>query len=297
MPDIFGPKYYIENDSFSIQYMYRKGFSTMSTPHFHPFFEIYYLLQGERTYFINGNIYTARRGDMILVNPYDVHRTTSSDVQEFERILINFSEQFIPANSVPSGPQFLPFVQGSRLIRFSMKEQPAIEHMIREMLSECENQADGYVDYVKSLLHQLLIKVYRHSTDGKQEPLQFAHPMYQKISEIATHLNDHFQENITLEQIAKQFYISTSYLSRVFKKITGFHFREYLQLIRVKEAQRLLRETHEKVLTIAEKTGFEHVAHFNTTFKKVTGMTPLRYRKQNKIADSDSIEQERDYSM
>ncbi|MFE5317748.1 AraC family transcriptional regulator [Paenibacillus sp. NPDC056579] len=282
MSDIFGPKYFIENDSFSIQYMYRKGFSTMSTPHFHPFYEIYYLLQGERTYFINGNIFTARRGDMILVNPYDVHRTTSTDVQEFERILVNFSETFAPIEGSPGGSPFLPFVQGSRLLRFSIKDQTIIEQMMRDMLAECEQQQEGYVDYVKSVMRQLLIKIYRESTSSRQEPLQYAHPMHQKISEIATYLNGHFHENVTLEQIAKQFYISTSYLSRVFKKVTGFHFREYLQLIRVKDAQRLLRETNEKVLIIAEKTGFEHVAHFNTTFKKVTGMTPLRYRKQNK---------------
>ncbi|MCS7464332.1 AraC family transcriptional regulator [Paenibacillus doosanensis] len=294
---MFGPKYYIENDSFSIQYMYRKGFSTMSTPHFHPFYEIYFLLQGERTYFINGNIYTARRGDMILVNPYDVHRTTSSEVQEFERILINFKETFVPPGGAQTLVRFLPFAQGSSLVRFSMKEQPVVEQMIREMLTECENQQDGYVEYIKSLMSQLLIKIFRQSTEAKQEPLQYAHPMHQKISEIATHLNHHFQENITLEQTAKQFYISTSYLSRVFKKVTGFHFREYLQLIRVKEAQRLLRESHEKVLTIAEKTGFEHVAHFNTTFKKVTGMTPLRYRKHNRNSVPHPVGQEQDYSM
>jgi AraC family transcriptional regulator of arabinose operon len=288
LPDIFGPKYHIGNGSFTIQYMQRKGFSTMPGTHFHPGYELYYLLQGERTYFINGSVFTAQRGDMVIVNPYDVHRTTSSEVPEFERILINFSEHFVQnePEDREAGLQLLPFPNGSRLLRFSLKDQALIEHILRDMLSECKEQQPGFDTYVKALLHQLLVRMYRQSMIELQEPLAAAHPMHAKISEIATYLNQHFHQELTLEQVAKQFYISVSYLSRMFKKMTGFHFREYIQVIRVKEAQRLLRETQDKVMTIAEKTGFEHIAHFNTTFKKITGVPPLRYRKQQ-LASND----------
>ncbi|CAG7635441.1 AraC family transcriptional regulator [Paenibacillus allorhizosphaerae] len=280
MRDIFGPKYTIGDLDFSIQYMRRKGFSTMKDPHFHAFYEIYYLLQGERIYFINGQVYTVQRGDMIIINPHDVHRTTSSNVPEFERILINFSHDFVKTELAGTDISLLPFAHGSRLVRFPMKEQPDIEKLIKDMLAECKNEESGYSAYVQATLAKLLIRIYRHNRSKKQEPTQYAHPMHEKMTEIATYLNDHFMEDIRLEQIAEQFYISPSYLSRIFKKITGFHFREYIQVVRVKEAQRLLLETKEKVLTIAEKTGFGHVAHFNTTFKKITGVTPLRYRKQ-----------------
>ncbi|OXM82795.1 helix-turn-helix transcriptional regulator [Paenibacillus rigui] len=299
MPDVFGPKYRIGDNAFTIQYMQRKGFSKMPGTHNHPFYELYYLLQGERTYFINGTVVTARRGDMVIVHPYDVHKTASSQVPEFERVLINFTEQFVHSEpgtetmNLEAGVPLLPFPNRSRLLRFSLKDQAAVEQLLREMLSECAEQQPGFEMYVKALLHQLLVRMHRQSRALELEPPHPLHPMHAKISEIATYLNGHFQEEISLERVAKQFYISVSYLSRMFKKVTGFHFREYVQVIRVNEAQRLLRETQEKVLTIAERSGFEHVAHFNTTFKKLTGVSPLRYRKQQQAGTGKAVSRSR----
>ncbi|MOA03991.1 Bifunctional transcriptional activator/DNA repair enzyme AdaA [compost metagenome] len=92
----------------------------------------------------------------------------------------------------------------------------------------------------------------------------YKHPMHQKISEIALYMNRSYEKPITLEQVSKQFYISPSHLSRVFKRLTGFQFREYLQVVRIREAQKLLETTSDPVQLIAES------------------VTPLRYRKSNK---------------
>ncbi|KRG08909.1 helix-turn-helix transcriptional regulator [Lederbergia galactosidilytica] len=279
MVDNFGPKYYLENESFSLQFMYRKGYSAMSTPHAHAFYELYYLRKGERVYFINGKVYTVKSGDIIVINPHDVHRTTSSSVPEFERILINFTHDFLESGILSSDLPLLPFQHGSQLIRFPVKEQPNTEQLIFEMLRECKKKQPGYTFYVKALLTKLLIQIYRQSF---QAPPENEHPMYEKISEIATYLHQHYLEELTLKKIAGQFYISPSYLSRTFKKVTGFYFSEYVQAVRMREARRQLIESDEKVLTIAGNVGFHSIAHFNKTFKKMTGVSPIQFRKQNK---------------
>ncbi|WP_245809841.1 helix-turn-helix transcriptional regulator [Cohnella massiliensis] len=76
-------------------------------------------------------------------------------------------------------------------------------------------------------------------------------------------------------------YISASYLSRIFYRFTGFHFREYVTVVRIREAQRLLAETQLQVQEVAGKMGFEHMSHFNRTFKRIAGITPLQYRKRS----------------
>ena len=282
MGDFFGPKYYLENDAFSIQLMRRKGFSAMSKPHSHSFYELYFLRKGERVYFINGELYTAKSGDIIVINPHDVHRTTSSSIPEFERVLINFSNDFIFDNVLSKDLPLLPFKHGSRLIRFPVKEQASTERLITEMIRECETQQPGHIQYIKSLLTKLLIRIYRQSF---QAPPKLDAPMHERISKIGTYLNQHYQENLTLEKVAEQFYISPSYLSRTFKKITGFHFSEYVQAIRMREARRQLIESNKKVLSIAEEVGYHSIAHFNKTFKKMTDVSPTQFRKQNTSKD------------
>jgi len=280
MTDILGETYSLEEHSFSIQYMHRKGYYSMASGHFHPYYEILYLLQGERIYFINDTVYTAQAGDLVIVNPHDLHQTSSSEAPGFERILINFKHEFIHARLGPGDPQLLPFAQGSRLVRFPLKEQPAVDRLIRDMLAECTERGEGYEAYVRSSLMKLLVLIHRQLRREDEEPPHYAHPMHEKISEIAAFLNSHYQDELTLEQVSKQFYISPSYLSRIFKKITGFHFREYLLVIRVREAQRMLLESQHKILSISELVGFRHISHFNTTFKKITGISPLQYRKR-----------------
>jgi YesN/AraC family two-component response regulator len=87
---------------------------------------------------------------------------------------------------------------------------------------------------------------------------------------------------LTLPALSDHFYISTSHLSRLFKEVSGFTFTEYMNIVRIKEAQKLLRETNFKVADIAETVGFGNIAHFGRVFKENTNITPLQYRSLNK---------------
>ncbi|MGY4690704.1 AraC family transcriptional regulator [Salibacterium sp. K-3] len=278
MPEIEVKKYVLENEAFFIQYMNLKGYFQMNNSHQHDCYEIFYLLEGERVYFINGREFTAQKGDMVIINPYDRHHTASSEAAGFKRILIYFKPEFIFPCDKGRIPSILPFTQGSQLLKFSAKEQYAIEQHIHKMYKECTEQWTGYEICVQSLMAQLLVHIHRHLTLRKQSSVEHTHPMFGKIKEVIEYLHQHYDEDITLEKTAKQFYISPSYLSRSFKRVTGVPFREYLLEKRIKEAQHLLRVKEEKIITVADTVGFSNISHFQTMFKKVVGMTPLQYR-------------------
>lgn len=99
---------------------------------------------------------------------------------------------------------------------------------------------------------------------------------------VIAYLHAHYDESLSLDQLAEHFYISSTYLCRIFKQTTGFTLVEYLQDVRVQQARAYLRETNWKVTSIAEKTGFDSIAHFGRVFKHLTGHTPLQYRKNTK---------------
>ena len=96
---------------------------------------------------------------------------------------------------------------------------------------------------------------------------------------ICSYLQEHFGEKLTLEQIAKENYISVSKLKRVFHQETGSSVISYLTAIRIKEAKRLISEKKYTFSQIAEKVGFESIHYFSSVFKKQTGVTPTDYLK------------------
>ncbi len=88
------------------------------------------------------------------------------------------------------------------------------------------------------------------------------------------YINANYKQPLTLTRISNEFYLSTFYLSRIFKQVTGFSFVEYLQAVRIKEARRLLRETRWKIIEVAEESGFDNVAHFGACSSSWRGNPP-----------------------
>lgn len=98
------------------------------------------------------------------------------------------------------------------------------------------------------------------------------------ISKAMDYIGKHFSENITLQALAKEVSLNPSYLSRVFKQVTGKSFKEYLNNVRIEEAKRLIRYTDYPLLDIAIAVGYDSQSYFSQIFKKETGLTPNQFR-------------------
>lgn len=91
-------------------------------------------------------------------------------------------------------------------------------------------------------------------------------------------MDTHYSEALSLERLAQQFYLSPSYLSRIFKRDTGVNLSTYLQNARIDAAKTLLRTTDLKSYEVAERVGITDPVYFSRIFKKVTGLKPKDYR-------------------
>ncbi len=251
----------------------------MMSNHYHDAYEIYYLLEGERDYFIKGRTYHIQKGDLILIDVNELHKTM--DVSAHERILLNFRRDFLPdafQNTLPND-LFACFHQDSNLLRLNTSEQDFVSRLLFKMLAENEAPRPDSKLYLQVLLAELLIFLNRQLAQKSTGTFSFPNPIHQKISEIVEYITVNYQLDITLGGISERFGISKYYLSRMFKEVTGFTLIEYLNGIRTKQAQKMLRTTALNVTTISENVGFDSITHFGRVFKTITGSSPLQYRK------------------
>lgn len=260
------------------------GHYTMQANHFHHQHELYYLLSGEREYFIKDRTYSVHKGDLVFINAYELHKTTDTGVPNHERVLIKFSEEFLKTAESPMIEVFYLLTRENQcLIRPPIRTQNLFEEIFQKMLKEIEEQEVGFEAVLQALLIQLLVAVCRISHQKTTATFDHLSQVHEKISEVVQFINHHYAEEISLQLLSEKFFISPFYLSRTFKEVTGFTFIEYLNTVRIKEAQKLLRESKLKVIIIAENVGFGNIAHFGRVFKKVTGITPMQYKKNNTL--------------
>ncbi|WJH34375.1 AraC family ligand binding domain-containing protein [Paenibacillus sp. CC-CFT747] len=88
-------RYQEMSDSLCVEYIKRHGRYSMAANHFHPTYEVYYLLKGERIYFIRDSSYAVQPGDLVFLPRYALHKTIHSGIPSHERMVIYFDERFL----------------------------------------------------------------------------------------------------------------------------------------------------------------------------------------------------------
>ncbi|OWA37321.1 AraC family transcriptional regulator [Saccharibacillus sp. O16] len=269
-----------EEDPLRLEFDRRIGHFSMMQHHYHVGYELYYLFSGERHYFVQDRTYRVRAGDLVLIDSNVVHKSIDSGVPDHERAVLYFSPCYF--ESLSSGEQELlrhPFTQDKPLVILNLQERLRTEELLLSLLGELHERPPGYGLHLRHMAGELLLLVARASRRRGIALLPEPSPVQRKISEIVRHINRHYDEPLELSELAARFYISRSHLSRTFKDVTGFGFAEYVNLTRVKEAQRLLRDSSHSVTVVSELAGFDNFSHFGKMFKRLSGLSPRDYRK------------------
>lgn len=270
-----------ENKTGTFQVSHRKApRHHMPSSHFHGTYEFYYLMSGKREFFIQDRTISIDEGDIVIIAPNILHRTTNNAEQpKHERLIINVHETLFASDTSRREALRPLFEQDYLIVRESLRDRTSIESLSRVLLQEIHEERSGFELFAETLATQLLLTCCRYVQQHAIEAPQSPSPMHDRISEIVRYINDRYMEELSLRSVADRFYISPYYLSRSFKESTGFSFVEYINNVRIKEAKKLLEHTSMKANLIAGKVGFGSVTHFGRVFKAVTGVAPLYYRR------------------
>lgn len=267
---------------FSIEHNKVEKPISMPHHHLHDVFEMYYLKKGQRYYFIQGKTYYTQPGDLILINPYEFHGTMNVDNYSYERVLIHFRKSYLSSilSNIPDLDIYQPFRNGFRIIRFTPNEQSKVEILLSFMLGEFETNNPHKELHLKMLLLQLFLLILRCPNCLRESPTTKIPPQHQTILDALTYITSHYNEDLNLNFVAKKFCFSPCYFSRIFKQATGMLYIEYLNKIRINEAQKLLKKTNKSITEIAIEVGFNSLTNFGRVFKQISGCSPRQYKNR-----------------
>lgn len=258
----------------------------MSKNHYHKSYEIYYLISGESYYFIKDTTFHIKAGDIVLVNSNDLHRTSLVNNDIRERILVCLNENFI--NSITSSYSdvdlFSCFKNGIPVLRLNAINSKAVQAHLYKMFNFYTNIINKVrkLDelYLKVMSVELLIMLNKLCDSAQPKFFEHSSILPQKISDVVIFVNNNYMNEITLDSISSHFNINKYYFVKLFKETIGLTFIDYLNIIRLKESQRILLKTNFTVSRISAEVGYSDSSYFCRVFKKYCKCSPTEYKKQ-----------------
>ncbi len=135
----------------------------------------------------------------------------------------------------------------------------------------------GSVKELNSLLEEVAVKVTAKINNYNNKSMRLT------LQKAVDYLNTHYNEQITLNRVSENIFVSTYYLSRMFKKELGKNFVDYLNELRIEKAKELLKDARYKTYEIAEMVGIPDAQYFSKLFKKYTGLTPKECKGERNL--------------
>ncbi|OKP82183.1 AraC family transcriptional regulator [Paenibacillus sp. P32E] len=261
----------------------------MEFQHFHDFYEIHILMDSRATHMIEGNAYALQQYDIVLLRPHRLHKTQYPVGPPHKRLIINFAmPKNIPGLETAYKKMFLSFGEEVPIYRLSGESRRAVFDPLNSIFTLSHGASPLNPVLIHSLFQQFLCALYQQRERNSYVLEEVGNSIMQKIYSVTAYIHSHFNSELSLDSISREFYISPYYLSHQFKTVTGSTLTEYIQMTRIRNAQQLLISTRLRISVIAEQCGFNSFSQFNRVFHKLSGMSPSGFRKQQASSPSAS---------
>ncbi len=252
--------------------------------HWHRSVEIFAVCEGELSFYIGEESYPLSKGEFMIVNSNEVHSVHAPKCNQTVvlQIPIRLFENYF------TGEQFIWFTHNPR------ERDEKLMGLIQEMYEVYQEKECGYDMQVKGLFYlimHLLISEYQ-KTDVTEEQLQ-RNKNLNRLSGITSYIKENYDSDLSLEELAKIFGYSPTYLSRMFQKYAGITFKSYLQDIRLRYAWQELKNSDTTLSEIALRHGFPNSKALARAFRKRYGILPSTYREQEKRRRTEKTEKDK----
>lgn len=275
----FDPRQEMQKETFEV-FHYREPKPPGVEVHHHDFYEVYYLLNGEVEYWVDGRIIRMQAGDLLLISPLELHRPiVNPESPIYERIVLWINKDFL--EGLTCGNLSLnrcfdtSLPNHTHLLHPAAGERSAVTARLSELVREYYSRETGSGLCAHGIFLQLMVQLNRMALAKKHQPEET-----QKLSALAEKvlifIGEHLSEQLTLESLAEQFFVSKYYLSHAFSREVGVSVYRYILLRRLMMARQLL-SAGEPAGQVCRSCGFSDYTSFYRAFKSEYGISPREF--------------------
>ena len=234
--------------------------------HSHTCGELFFITGGHGDFQIRQDRFPVAVNDLVVVNAGIPHTETSHKGSPMEYIVLGVEGLDMPVDAT-----------GGTLLHLT-EEQATVTSCLRMMVQEIRVQQAGCDEICQSLLDVILLRLRR-----REDFLLGSSPAGSGNSRncdlVRRYIDNHFKENLTLDQLAQMVHISKYHLAHTFQE--EFHISPISYLIsrRIQESHFLLQETDHTISQIAQILGFSSLSYFSQSFRRLEGISPIEFRR------------------
>ncbi|WP_077610138.1 AraC family transcriptional regulator [Clostridium sp. Marseille-P2415] len=267
---------------FSIAHLHKE--SGILSMHSHRCYEFYFSISGGRTFLIDDKNYRIEPGNLFMINQYEKHQVLQMDTSiPHERFAIFIDPSYLESISTPKTDLTYCFTHRpekfSHRIALSQGQQRRFTYYFNKLAVE-----EGFGQDVeeRSAFAEFMVFMTKLSTEAfwgaeSEEQRQYFNS---KVADIITYIHHNIDSQLSIGEIAAHFYLSTSYLCRLFKKGTGTTINSYITSRRIELARTLLSGGY-SVNEVYSMCGFNDYSNFFKAFTKKVGISPKKYAQNS----------------
>lgn len=249
--------------------------------HSHDHLEMAFMMSGTGKYHIEGKIYDVKEGDLLIFNPGVKHQALLAEDSEVPttEFFVGFSDVQLKGMD----RNYIPLPEEGNILHTTGELRQKLFKLCSSMEAEKTLSSHGRYFIMKAFLMQMLVYVIRSQqpkpvevVDGRA--FESVNKKY-VVEQIVNYFEDHYSEKISLDRIAENMYLSTFYISKIFKSETGEAPIRHLINIRLEKAKEILEQKPSmSIKEVAAQVGYEDVYHFSKQFKKHYGVSPSQVK-------------------
>lgn len=268
----FDPRQTMQTDTFEI-FHYKEPRPDSVEVHHHDFYEVYFLLSGQVEYWVEGRILRPSAGDLLLINPMELHRPmVSPDSSTYERIVLWINKAYL--EGLTEDGQLSRCFDPSlpNLIRLNATERSALTAWLSNLVRECYSR-DFCSEYSAfGIFLQFMVQLNRIALQTQPQQLEET-AVSNLVDRVLYHISHHISEELTLDGLAERFFVSKYHLSHTFTREVGVSLHRYIILRRLLMARQLL-SAGVPAGQVSVACGFTDYTSFYRAFKAEYGISP-----------------------